>query len=133
MMRNTNNLRHTIPQLNVPDYIFSAGGIDISVRQFLMIVAAVLIDINLYIELEPFLTSSMSAVVCWGLLVIPIILALIFGWVKVQGQPLEIRLLRMMRYYGRPQIYVWQRATVPETTDFTDDPQDTKKADGNLL
>lgn len=103
-------LRHTIPQLNVPDYILSAGGIDISVRQFLFAIFAVLADINLWLFVSPSTAITLSNIVSWTLIAIPIIVALIFGWVTIQGQPLEIRLLRMMRYYGRPHVFVWQRS-----------------------
>ena len=111
-----------------PITFLSAGGIDISVRQFLFVVVAVLIDINLWLFIMPSTAATLSNIVGWTVLAIPVILALVFGWITVQGQPLEIRLLRMMRYYGRPKIFIWQRYAAPEIPADTQDTPETQQA-----
>lgn len=98
--------RHTIPQLNVPDVLMSAGGIDITVRQLLFIITGALLSVNAWVFL-----NGVPTVLRWVLTSIPFLIFLVIGWTRIQGQPLELWTIKVARYYSRPQIYIWRRFT----------------------
>jgi hypothetical protein len=95
-------MRQTIPRLDTPDYILSFGSLDISVRQFLLLVLGFLLSANVWLSL-----AWLDSVLFWLLLVLPVIVVLVFGWGTIQGQPLEYRIFALLRYLKRPKIYVW--------------------------
>jgi hypothetical protein len=97
--------RHTIPRLNVPDFIFSFAGFDISVRQFLLVILGFLLCLNFWQVLD--VLGDETSVFRWAVVSLPLLIALIFGWVRVGGRPLEERLLVMVRYYTQPRLYLY--------------------------
>jgi hypothetical protein len=100
-------LSHTVPRLNVPDYIFSYGGIDVSVRQFLLLIVGILISINCWVVLR--VVGNEYSLGRWMFAGIPVLVTAAWGWIQIHGQPLERWLAVMIRYYSRPRVYVWRQ------------------------
>jgi hypothetical protein len=107
--------RHTIPQLNVPDYVFSFAGFDISVRQFLLLVLGLLLCLNVWPVLA--FAGDEGSMIRWLLESPPMLLAVAFGWVRVGGRPLEERLFLMLRFYAQPRVYIWTARARPEAAE----------------
>ena len=101
-------MRHTVPRLDTPDYILSFGSIDISVRQFLLLILSLLVSVNVWMSLS-WMNDGFTSVLFWFLIVFPVVVAIAFGWVKIQGKSLEYRVMAMLRYLKMPRVYVWQR------------------------
>jgi len=101
-------LKHTIPRLDTPDYVFSIGFIDISVRQFLLLILGSLVSVNVWMSWNDWLNTNWLSILFWFVLVLPLVLAMAFGWVKIQGHPLERWIVMILRYLQRPRIYVWR-------------------------
>jgi hypothetical protein len=101
-------MKHTIPRLDTPDAVFSIGFVDISVRQFLFLIFGSLISVNVWMQWSGWLSINWLGIVFWFLLILPLVLALAFGWVKIQGHPLEHWIVMILRYLQRPRIYVWR-------------------------
>jgi PrgI family protein len=110
MMMQRSLPRYTVPVLDAPDTVFSAQGFDLSVRQLACVFLGGMMSVNVWVWLA-FLPESWVALRC-VLVSLPLVLALLFGWVQVQRRPLEHRLFCLLRFYVvRPRIYVWRSVT----------------------
>ena len=104
---------HTVPRLTVPDRVFSLGTFDISVRQFLLLVLGVLISVNVWLSFS-WLLGEGASVLLWCMLSIPILIGVVFGWVRIQRQALEYWIVALLRYAGRPRVFVWRSLELEE-------------------
>ena len=117
--------RYTVPVLDAPDTVFSAQGFDLSVRQLACVFLGVMMSVNVWVWLS-FLSPSWIVLRCF-IVALPLVLALLFGWVQVQQRPLEHRLLCLLRFYVvRPRIYVWK--SILEEDDQNQDGKDQNNA-----
>jgi hypothetical protein len=99
-----------IPRLDAPDAIFSWSLFSLSLRQFTLFVLAAVMSVNVWtllglVGLSDPMRGDLEGVV----LVVLAVLALVFGWLKVGGQPFESYLVARIRYHIRPRIAVWRR------------------------
>jgi hypothetical protein len=102
-------MRVKVPRLDLPDIAITWGGVDVSVRQLGFLIGGALVALNVWFALDILGQSSVLLLGVRGLLAaIPLGIALAFGWIKIQGRPLEHRLLAIWTYRKRPQIYVWR-------------------------
>jgi hypothetical protein len=99
-----------IPRLDAPDAIFSWSLFSLSLRQFTLFLLAAVIAVNVWtllglVGLGDPIRGSLEILV----LALFAVLVVVFGWLRVGGQPFESYSAAYLRYHMRPRIAVWRR------------------------
>lgn len=101
--------KHIVPtHLNLPDSILTIGGVGISARQLLLLMLGGGISGNLWYHLPPVVPGLLGLLIRLLITSIPLDLAIIAGWVRYLGRPLEIWAVLLLRYWLRPKQYLWR-------------------------
>jgi hypothetical protein len=93
-----------VPTLDAPDHIFVWQFLSLSLRQFALLLLAGIAAVNCWPLLAAF-----GNLLQWCAVLLLVLLALAFGWVRVYGHPLEYVLVIMLRYYLRPRLVVFDQ------------------------
>ena len=100
---------HTVPtHLKVPETVLSIAGVNISVRQFFVLLIGLAISYQLWSALSVFAGIAIFAVGRWIAAVLLLLLALAFAFVRLTGRTLDLWLLVLLRYALRPRRLVWR-------------------------
>jgi hypothetical protein len=101
--------RYTIPRLaHTTRIVLSYGPLEMDARQLTVLALTVILSVDLW----PWL-SFLPLVAHW-LCVIGISVSLLpLGWLQPAGAPVEVWLIRLLRYYLLPQQYLWRRCVFP--------------------
>jgi hypothetical protein len=91
--------------------VLSYGVIEVTARQLTLILLSGFVVLNLWPDLSDL--PLMARAVVAGL---PALLILPFGWISIQGRPLETWLFVLLRYWSQPKIYHWQQFGTATTT-----------------
>src|SRR3954466_10964828 len=95
---------HTVPtHLKTPETILSLAGVNLSIRQFLLVLIGASLSYRLWLFLG-FLNGFLPGRLLVA--VLPFGLALLVAFVQLAGRSLEVWLLVVLRFAVRPHILV---------------------------
>jgi hypothetical protein len=101
--------RYTIPRLaNTTRVVLSYGPLELDARQLTVLALAVILAVDLW----PWL-SFLPLVLHWLCVIGSSVSLLPLGWLQPAGAPVEVWLIRLLRYYLLPQCYLWCRHGLP--------------------
>lgn len=80
----------------------------LTARQLLILLIGCSAGYDLYLQLHGLVVlAAAGMLIRLGVASVPALLALVFALLAIEGRPLEIWLFILIRYWQRPQYYVW--------------------------
>ncbi len=111
---------HLVPtHLHTPETAFSFGSVSISVRQFLIVLIGSAISYDLWLHLTFFAHLPGGYIARLVLALLPVSLTLALAFLTYAGRSLEVWLLVLLRFWGRPKRLVWRSVRFQEWSDGT--------------
>lgn len=100
--------------LNVPETILSLGEINLSVRQFLLLLLGAALSYNLWLHLHQVTDFPGGLLLRVLLACVPTGVALAFAFMHLAGRTLDRWVLTILRYRWRPKRLVWHSVRFQE-------------------
>lgn len=97
-------MKHTIPRLYAEDALITYQGISLTIRQFLCLVAGLLISLNIWMFIGGLNQIFWLRI---AIALLPLLGSVLFGWMSIRSLPLEQYILIWLRYHSRPQLYLY--------------------------
>ncbi len=111
---------HVVPtHLHTPETVFSCGSLSISVRQFLVVLIGSALSYDLWLHLAALSHVPGGQIARLVLALLPMSLTLALAFLSIAGRALEIWLLVLLRFWGRPKRLVWRSIRYQEWSDGT--------------
>jgi len=97
---------HTVPtHMSLPDKVVFG----LTARQLLLLLIGCSLGYNLWLHLSALTVFVLPGqVLRFGIALIPTALAAALALISVADRPLEVWLLVLVRYWQRPQVYLWR-------------------------
>lgn len=97
--------RYTVPRLSdTSRIVLSYGPLEMDARQLTILALAVILAVDLWPAL-----SFLPLIAHWLCVILISVSLLPLGWLQPAGAPLEVWLIRLLRYYLLPKRYLWRR------------------------
>jgi len=103
---------HKVPtHMSLPDKVVFG----LTARQLLLLLIGCSLGYNLWVHLGVFVAFALPGqVLRIGLALVPAGIAVALAFIAVADRPLEVWLLVLVRYWQRPQVYLWRSLRVCE-------------------
>ena len=103
---------HKVPtHMSLPDKVVFG----LTARQLLLLLIGCSLGYNLWLHLGALEALALiGQVLRIGIALIPTAIAAILALISVADRPLEVWLLVLVRYWQRPQVYVWHSLRMSE-------------------
>ncbi len=103
---------HTVPtHMSLPDKVVFG----LTARQLLLLLIGCSLGYNLWLHLGVFVAFALlGQVLRIGMALVPAGIAVALAFITVADRPLEVWLLVLVRYWQRPQVYLWRSLRVCE-------------------
>ena len=97
---------HKVPtHISLPDKVVFG----LTARQLLLLLIGCSLGYNLWLHLGVFVAFALPGqVLRIGLALVPAGIAVALAFITVADRPLEVWLLVLVRYWQRPQVYLWR-------------------------
>ena len=116
-----NRKTHVVPtHLRTPETLLTIAGLNLSLRQFLLLLLGIAMSYNLWLHLVSFasLAAGVGQIVRFLLALLPIFLASMFAFLQIAGRTLDRWFLVWLGYLGRPRRFVWRSIRYHEPVAF---------------
>lgn len=97
-------------KLQVEDKIVSLGPFALTLRQTLILIVGGCIAMNIWRSLVG--VTTLPVILRVALAILPVVIAFLWGMVKVGGRYTEVWFLILWRYYGLAKIYYWRASSI---------------------
>ena len=103
---------HTVPtHMSLPDKVVFG----LTARQLLLLLIGCSLGYNLWLHLSMLVAFALlGQVLRSGIALVPAGIAVALACIAVVDRPLEVWLLVLVRYWQRPQVYLWRSLRVGE-------------------
>ncbi len=103
---------HTVPtHMSLPDKVVFG----LTARQLLLLLIGCSLGYNLWLHLSMLVAFALlGQVLRSGIALVPAGIAVALAFIAVADRPLEVWLLVLVRYWQRPQVYLWRSLRVCE-------------------
>jgi hypothetical protein len=103
---------HKVPtHMSLPDKVVFG----LTARQLLLLLIGCSLGYNLWVHLDVFVAFALPGQgLRIGLALLPAGIAVALAFIAVADRPLEVWLLVLVRYWQRPQVYLWRSLHVCE-------------------
>ncbi len=97
---------HTVPtHMSLPDKVVFG----LTARQLLLLLIGCSLGYNLWLHLSMLVAFALlGQVLRSGIALVPAGIAVALAFIAVADRPLEVWLLVLVRYWQRPQVYLWR-------------------------
>jgi PrgI family protein len=97
---------HKVPtHMSLPDKVVFG----LTARQLLLLLIGCSLGHNLWLHLSVVAAFILRGqVLRIGITLLPVVVAVVLAFIAVAGRPLEVWLLVLVRYWQRPQLYLWR-------------------------
>lgn len=112
---------HVVPtHLKVPETVLTIGGLNLSVRQFFLLLLGLALGYQLWSGINRLLVILPVVVVLrWIVAAIPVLLSGTFAFVRLARRSLDAWCLVLLRYHLRPRLLVWRSIRYSEPLAMT--------------
>jgi len=103
---------HKVPtHMSLPDKVVFG----LTARQLLLLLIGCSLGYNLWLHLSVVAAFILlGQVLRIGITLLPVVVAVVLAFIAVADRPLEVWLLVLVRYWQRPQLYLWRSLRVWE-------------------
>lgn len=106
---------HVVPtHLQVAETVLSLGSLNLSARQFLLLLIGSALSYDLWLHLAVFAGWPGGQVVRFVLALLPALLAVALAFVRLAGRSLDAWVLVVARFWRRPKQLVWRSVRFQE-------------------
>jgi hypothetical protein len=106
--------------LRTPETLLTIAGLNLSVRQFLLLVLGATTSYNLWLHLAPLgaFAAGLGQLFRLLLSLLPALLASAFAFIRLAGRTLDRWALVALAYLGRPRRFIWRSVRYQEPDAF---------------
>ena len=112
---------HVVPtHLRTPETLLTIAGLNLSIRQFLLLLLGAATSYNFWLHLEAlgFFGAGIGQLFRLLLALLPTLVAMAFAFLRLAGRTLDRWLLVTLWYLGRPRRFVWHSVRYQEPDAF---------------
>lgn len=100
---------HVVPtHLRTPETVLSFGGVNLSARQFLLLLLGAALSYDAWKTLDALFTFAGGVFLAAGAALFPTVVACAFAFGRFAGRDLASWILALLRYLSRPKCLVWR-------------------------